>query len=346
MYFSSSAGGSFHTWRQRYPDGRPEQITAGVTQEEGIAVAPDGRSFITSVAMKQSTVWLHEKNRERAISVEGYSYDPQFTPDGKKLLYRVLKGAMPIYDPGELRLVELDSGRNERVLPDLMTSGIPGWAYDVSPDGKRVVAAVGDSHGKRRLWIADFEGTSAPKQVPNVAGYMPHFAYNGDIVFGADEYVTALFSVHEDGTALRKVLNTNSQLLGISPDRQWLATYDRAKGALIAASLRTSASRTIIENFVSESRVAWSPDGKVLYLSTPGSPLASGIIGKTYVVGLHSAEIWPATPPGGYKSVDEFARRTGAQVIDGYDVAPGPVPGMYAYSRSTVQRNLYRIPAP
>ena len=45
MYFSSDAGGIFHIWRQRFPDGQPEQITSGPTEEEGIAMAPDGRSF-------------------------------------------------------------------------------------------------------------------------------------------------------------------------------------------------------------------------------------------------------------------------------------------------------------
>ena len=35
MYFSSSAGGGFHVWRQKYPDGVPEQITFGPTEQEG-----------------------------------------------------------------------------------------------------------------------------------------------------------------------------------------------------------------------------------------------------------------------------------------------------------------------
>ncbi|HSU66903.1 MAG TPA: protein kinase [Tepidisphaeraceae bacterium] len=59
MYFSSNAGGSFHTWRQRSPDEKPEQITSGPTEEEGIAVAPDGRSILTAVGAKQSSIWLH-----------------------------------------------------------------------------------------------------------------------------------------------------------------------------------------------------------------------------------------------------------------------------------------------
>jgi len=45
--------------------------------------------------------------------MEGYSYDPRSTPDGKKLCYRILKGVSPISDSSELRVVELASGRNE-----------------------------------------------------------------------------------------------------------------------------------------------------------------------------------------------------------------------------------------
>ena len=44
MYFGAVVGGSSHLWRQRFPDGAPEQITFGPLEEEGIALAPDGRS--------------------------------------------------------------------------------------------------------------------------------------------------------------------------------------------------------------------------------------------------------------------------------------------------------------
>ena len=45
MYFTANTGSGFHIWRQRFPDGTPEQVTSGVSEEEGIAFAPDGRSF-------------------------------------------------------------------------------------------------------------------------------------------------------------------------------------------------------------------------------------------------------------------------------------------------------------
>ena len=43
MYFTVDIGTGYHIWRQRFPDGRREQLTFGPTEEEGIAVAPDGR---------------------------------------------------------------------------------------------------------------------------------------------------------------------------------------------------------------------------------------------------------------------------------------------------------------
>jgi Tol biopolymer transport system component len=46
MYLTSKAGGLYHIWRQRFPDGLPQQLTSGLTEEEGLAIAPDGRSVV------------------------------------------------------------------------------------------------------------------------------------------------------------------------------------------------------------------------------------------------------------------------------------------------------------
>src|SRR5262249_44954206 len=151
MYFSSSADGVFHTWRQHFPDGRPEQITFGPTEEEGIAMAPDGRSFVTAVGARQSTIWVHDSRGERQISLEGSGFQPKFTPDGKKLLYRIRAG-----NSSELWLADLDSNHTEPLLPGIPVGLLPGpsfWvpAYDISPDGSRLVFFSPDREGKPRL---------------------------------------------------------------------------------------------------------------------------------------------------------------------------------------------------
>jgi|SRR6516165_5494235 hypothetical protein len=96
MYFSVDVGDGFHLWRQRFPKGTPEQITFGPTEEEGIAMAPDGKSRVTSVGIRQVSVWLHDARGDRQISFEGFACLPGlghggrgsrsvFSPDGKKL---------------------------------------------------------------------------------------------------------------------------------------------------------------------------------------------------------------------------------------------------------------------
>ena len=59
MYFGVEVDGAHHLWRQRFPDGQPEQITHGPTEEQGITVAPDGRSLVTSIGMRQTVLCLH-----------------------------------------------------------------------------------------------------------------------------------------------------------------------------------------------------------------------------------------------------------------------------------------------
>ena len=76
MYFTANAGNGYHVWRQSFPDGRPEQVTSGATQEEGIAFAPDGHSFVTAIGKSQSTLWFHDARGDRQITSEGFALFP------------------------------------------------------------------------------------------------------------------------------------------------------------------------------------------------------------------------------------------------------------------------------
>jgi len=141
MYFSSDAGSRFHIWRQRFAGGEAEQITSGATEEERIAVVPDGRSLNTSVGMVQSTVVVHDAQGDREVSSESYAQAPQFSADGKYAFYLVaMRGAGGHrFISGELFRVDIGAGANERLL-----SGFLMTAYAISPDGKRVVLSTPD----------------------------------------------------------------------------------------------------------------------------------------------------------------------------------------------------------
>jgi Tol biopolymer transport system component len=350
MYLTSSAGGVFHVWRQRFSEGatllEPEQITSGPTEEEGLAMAPDGRSFITAVGLKQSAIWLHDARGDRQISLEGYAHQPRFTPDGKKLLYAVRHSASP--GQSELWAADVASGRSEPLLPGfpIVVSNLEA-AYDISADGRQVVVQAVDREGKHRLWLAPADRRSPPRQIPNVEGDGPLFGASGEIFFlgreGSYEYV---YRVGEDGTGLRKAIEHSVVTLtgGISPDGQWLVVDARPSegqvGVILAFPLGGGPP---VHIYRAGTILKWSTDRKLLFLSV-GTPL--GKAGNTYVVPLPPGRALPEIPAGGFQSEAEIAALPGARVIDTPDVAPGPTPGVYAFSRETVQRNLYRIPVP
>src|SRR5206468_3967776 len=94
MYFGVEIEGNHHLWRQRFPNGSPEQITFDPTHEEGLAVAPDGRSLITSIGIQNSALWIHDQRGDRQISSEGFvvsipgwASSVTFSADGKRLFY-------------------------------------------------------------------------------------------------------------------------------------------------------------------------------------------------------------------------------------------------------------------
>ncbi len=347
MYLNLNVGSGFHIWQQRFPAGRPEQITSGPTEEEGIAVASDGRSLITSVGLIQSAVWLHDSAGERQISLEGSSYDPKFSPDGKRLYYRgEEKGAPTVW------MVDLVSGRREPLLENIAIDGGSGSTYDLSPDGRRMVVTGIDGQQKHRLWVLDTNHRSAPRQIPGIEGDAPFFGMHGEIFFHLREDSSEFVAqVNSDGTGLRKVFEGNIGELGpvcISPNRRWLLAFPLPvnEAALTAFPLHGGTPVPIIAAKAGpESRIDWSQDGQRMFIML-GSSAGDVSSGRTYILPIRPGKLFPPIPPGGFRSEAEIAEQPGVRLIDSIDVAPGPTAEIYAYTRENVQRNLYRIPLP
>jgi eukaryotic-like serine/threonine-protein kinase len=345
MYFSSNAGGMFHTWRQRFPDGQPEQITSGPTEEEGIALAPDGRSFVTSVGVRQSSVWVHDGRGDRQISLEGTAFHPEFSPEGTKLLYLVRSGTS-----SELWVADLDSNHTEPLLP-----GFPiparsdfgaSWhsAYDITPDGRQLVFYSPDRDGKLRLWLAPLDRRSPPRQIPNVEGEHPVFGPQGEIFFRKVEANSAfLYSVREDGSGLRRVSESPLVgLMGVHPNHKWLLLGVSPGGETI---FPVSGGAPFVTNLLPPPLFRWTGDGKYLFAVGAESQMWS----KTYVVPLSPGEALPGivARAKAFPSEAELAKLPGVRTIPAAaDVVPGPTADVYAVTRETLQRNLYRIPLP
>jgi len=342
MYFTANPGGVNHIWRQRFPDGQPERITSGPTEEEGIAMAPDGRSFVTAVALQSTSLWVHDAKGDRQISLEGNAAKPQFTPDGKKLCYLIVKEAPNEFahyrDPGELRIADLESGRSAPVI-----RGLPVLDYDISADGQHVVMWTTDREGKQRLWVAPLDRSSRPAEIPNVEGAHPRFGPGGDIFFRHVERMsTFVYRVHPDGTGLRKGLEEPVDGLGaVSRDGRWIVGWAPLSGngpPSFQAFPLNGGPPIPIGAFATGAFIglSWSLDGHSSFIDA----------GPTYIIPLAPGEALPRIPAGGFHSEEEIAHLPGARRIDASGVVPGPSTDVYAFYRSTIQRNLYRVPIP
>jgi len=339
MYLSADAGAGFHLWRQRWPDGKAQPLTSGTTEEEGIAVAPDGRSLITSVGVRQRSVLLHTGKAERPLSLEGYALWPLMTADGRKVSYRSSRTPVSGQMPTELWAADLASGRSERLLPGVLIS-----TYDLSPDG-RIVAAVPQPDGTSTIWLTDVEGREAPRRISGVVGDSPRFVEPGAIVFrerGRNSY--ELIRVREDGTQRQPLGRLDTFVLGnASPDGRWVSAS--AGNKLVMRSTTAGGDLTLL-SAVQTARVRWSRDGASLYVSVQTVDSSAFGVGRTYVIPLSRGALLPPIPDGGFKSEADLAALPGVRVIEYADVGPGPDAGIYAYSRTTMMRNLYRIPIP
>jgi len=91
----------------------------------------------------------HKSLGSGSESLGGYSHDPKFSPDGRSLYH--LKKALPGSGPTELWKADLPAGHREVLLPGIAIQTNPLPAYDVSPDGRYIVATGLNNRGKPRL---------------------------------------------------------------------------------------------------------------------------------------------------------------------------------------------------
>jgi eukaryotic-like serine/threonine-protein kinase len=355
IYLTSDNGGSAtHIWRVRFPDGPPEQITSGPIGQSGVVVAPDGKSLITSVGTIQSTIWLHDGNGDRQISSEGFAYFPYIYGNGSRLTYleqdRRRIGNEKSGEQAETRLmgVDLRTGTSQEIF-----AGPDVGDYCMLPEGKDLLYAVRDRSNKVHIWSAPLNRGHPPKQLTPVDTDDNNIMCTdgGGVLFSRSERgMSLLYSMKPDGSGMQQAFPTPVlDVIATSADGNWMAAHvDSGKPnttRVMIYNLRNGAAKQICDTC----NPLWSPDSKRLYISfaqvTKGD---SKDRGQTYVLPWTSGSNLRVLPPGGTRTEAEVAK-VATLVPEARSVqefAPGPSRNVYAFTRRTTQRNLYRIPLP
>jgi Tol biopolymer transport system component len=216
MYFNVEVDGSTHLWRQRFPDGIPEQITFGPTEEEGLAIGPDGKYLITSIGVRQSSVFTHDPSGDHPVSVEGSVSFPKLSPDGKRLYYLVRKNNST--EAVELWSRDLASGKSDSLL-----TGQQITDYDISSDQAQVAFTVRNG-GSSQIFLAPLDRSVPPRLVAK-DGDSVSFGGSGTLIFlQLGEKANYLARIQSDGSGLERLLDTPiANKWGASPDGEWVA---------------------------------------------------------------------------------------------------------------------------
>jgi eukaryotic-like serine/threonine-protein kinase len=346
MYLNSNSGGAFHIWRQQFPSGRIEQITSGPTEEEGIAIAPDGKAFVTAVGMRRSAVWLHDSHGDRMLTSEARAAladsrnGSPFSADGQKLYYIVRRSpgreVMSDRAVGELWELDLRSGTTQPTLPDISISD-----FSLSPDGQQIAFTQLTEDGRLSIWMAPLDRSSSPRLLQSSA---EHPRFTPDFIYYIKRSLNRGYAhrIRPDGSGDQQIWDENILTLATSPDGRYLAvTLPIEKGGQWKLEIVDWAHKKV-HPVCKDGIVYWSDDGRSLYVFA-----SFGKANRTapaYLIRLSAGRGIPELPAAGFSDVAQLVASENAHVIAAHAVAAGRTPDAYAYVKENFQRDLYRIP--
>lgn len=346
MYLNTNSGKAFHIWRQQFPNGRIEQVTSGPTEEEGIALSPDGDSVVTAVGIRRTSVWLHDSHGDRVLTSEGNAAlaDPRngspFSPDGKKLYYLVRRtpGRELRSDAGvgELWELDLESGAAHAIMP-----GFTITDFSLSSDGRDIAFSALGENDAQSIWVAPLDRSSSP-HVLQASANRPRFTPGFIYYVKRTPSGSYVHRIHPDGTGDQQIWQEEILALATSPNGRYLAVTLPIKGRAEWKLEIIDWKRRHVQPICNDAWAYWSDDGRSFIVT--GGTGKRNTSALAYMISLPVANSTPELPASGLSNVSQLATLKNVRSIAAGIIGPGPSPDTYAYVKETVQRNLYRIP--
>jgi DNA-binding winged helix-turn-helix (wHTH) protein/Tol biopolymer transport system component len=327
MFFSVNIAGHSHLWRQRFPQGELQQITFGPTEEETVSTAPDGLSLLTSIGTRQDTLWIHNASGDRVLTTEGRASSPWLSPDARRVYF--LSASNSDINVA-LSRIDVATGAHEALLPEFNVMD-----YDVAPDEQQVVFTT-FREGASQLWLAPLDRHAPPKLLVRGAD-QPHFGGGSVFYRSLGASANYLHRINFDGNQEAAVLSSPIvQLQAVAPDGRFVIV-DRPEPGLSASAWMISV-RNRTERLLGK---GWFPaqlsrDGKLLYFGIEG-PNDAQTVGRTAVVHIDA---------DGLPIAHELLGAPDTELIPQPEetLSAGQDPSIYAYVKTELRRNIYRIP--
>jgi len=344
VYVSAKHDGAFHIWRQRFPDGQPEQLTSGPTEEQGIAMAADGKSLITSVGTRDSSAWIHDRQGERQIASEGQSSDTTFSANGQHLYYLKTIGRNP---NAELWRIDLKSGQDERLVPGYGVAGGDGnQNYSVSADEQRIAFVMKDDAGRLQIWTAPTDHRTSPVKLESSKDIAdsPRFLPNGDLLHRVTrEGKNFVYRwTAKDGTDKPAMASPILDLGAVSPDGRWVlatvsdpADLTHPYRAMVYPVDGDGPPVPLCRTFC---YAVWSENGEFMSIT-----LYDDKNGVSFFVPTDRRTGLPKLPAEGVADSEELRKLTRSKGIQPV-VESLLSPEVYSFTRVRGTRNLYRVP--
>jgi Tol biopolymer transport system component len=283
------------------------------------------------------------------MSYEGYSWLPvnleygvpqPFPADGKRIYFlarRARKGGLERVElSGELWSADVSTGRSDPVA-----AGFEVVGYAVSADGTQVAFAALEPDDTPRLWLAPTDRRSALRKLfPSLRAHSPRFGPKGELFFcgveGGSNYV---FRADAAGRERARVVDKPiARFEGVSPDGEWLVyrptTADQAAVVLALQGGEVLQFRDL------KPLLIWAPDGRSVAFAERSTDGVHSIL-----FSLPAGKALPPLPHSGLISPADLERLPGLRRLTESLLYPGPGSGLLAaYTKETVQRNIFRIP--
>jgi serine/threonine protein kinase/Tol biopolymer transport system component len=153
-YLSGGAGANQLTWYDR--SGKNIGMAGDKTLNlNHVRISPDGLKIAADLGESLSDIWIFDV--QRAVSTRftfgpSNSTSPVWSKDGKWIVYNnIERGNLNIYRKSA-------SGMGQAELLFEGNNGVENWPSDLSPDGSRLLYAVGDLVGAAQLWELPLSG--------------------------------------------------------------------------------------------------------------------------------------------------------------------------------------------